>query len=170
MGSLSISAPSSAHVTSPDSPDIRSTYRSETRSLDFGSNDDEISQKGKRRRQQSLDTDDNARKSRNPRKTAVACNFCRGTFYFYQLIFCLHIRFIQVANYAATAPSLPATTALSVTLSVNMSLSNAAEVQAKRQREADPKRQQLKHKPPHNLPHGVYPPPLLRLTPFRNTN
>lgn len=78
MGSLSISAPSSAHFTSPESPDIHSTYRSDTRSLDFGSNDEESSHKGKRRRQQSLDTDDNARKSRNPRKTAVACNFCRG--------------------------------------------------------------------------------------------
>lgn len=83
MGSLSISAPSSAHVTSPESPDIHSTYRSDTRSLDFGSNDEESSHKGKRRRQQSLDTDDNARKSRNPRKTAVACNFCRGTCIFF---------------------------------------------------------------------------------------
>jgi len=75
MGSLSISAPSSAHRTSPESPDIHPMYRSDTRSLDFGSNDDESSQKGKRRRQQSLDTDDTSRKSR---KTAVACNFCRG--------------------------------------------------------------------------------------------
>ncbi|CAA7261591.1 unnamed protein product [Cyclocybe aegerita] len=36
---------------------------------------------GKRRRAESVETDDNARgtgKSRNPRKTAVACNFCRG--------------------------------------------------------------------------------------------
>jgi hypothetical protein len=80
MGSLSISAPSSSHRISPESSDVHSMYRSETRSLDFGSNDDESSQKGKRRRQQSLDTDDTSRKSR---KTAVACNFCRGTFYNY---------------------------------------------------------------------------------------
>jgi len=78
IGSLNISAPSSAHFTSPESPDIH-TYRAETRSLDFGSNDEESAHKPKRRRQQSLDTDDNSRKSRNPRKTAVACNFCRGS-------------------------------------------------------------------------------------------
>ena len=174
MGSLSISAPSSARVTSPESPDIHSTYRSDTRSLDFGSNDEETSHKGKRRRQQSLDTDDNARKSRNPRKTAVACNFCRGTCIFFitkNYLSALIIAFFQVASYAATAPSLPVTTALSATLSVNMSPSSAAGVQARRQKEADPKRLQLNnHKPRNLLPHGLYPPLLLRLTPSRNTN
>jgi len=83
----------------------------------------------------------------------------------------LIIAFFQVASYAATAPSLPVTTALSATLSVSMSPSSAAEVQARRQKEADPKRLQLNnHKPRNLLPHGLYPPLLLRLTPSRNTN
>lgn len=38
---------------------------------------DDYIQKGKRRRE-SDDGGDSVRKSRNPRKTAVACNFCRG--------------------------------------------------------------------------------------------
>jgi hypothetical protein len=52
--------------------------RSDSRSVEVGSNDGEGSQKGKKRRAESVETDDNAKKSRNPRKTAVACNFCRG--------------------------------------------------------------------------------------------
>jgi len=160
MGSLSISpsAPSSAHFTSPESPDIHSTYRAETRSLDFGSNDEESSHKPKRRRQQSLDTDDNSRKSRNPRKTAVACNFCRGSSIFINPHSPGFI-FFQVANYAATVQSLPVTTVPSASSSANMSQSNAAEVQARPQREADPNEWQLKHK--HTLVTTLYPPLLL---------
>jgi hypothetical protein len=72
VGSLSISAPTPSYARG------RSSERSEARSIEVGSNDGEGSQRGKRRRAESVETDDNAKKSRNSRKTAVACNFCRG--------------------------------------------------------------------------------------------
>jgi len=77
VGSLSISAPSGSYVRGRSS-DTGSHRRSEARSIEVGSNDGEGSQRGKRRRAESVETDDNAKKSRNSRKTAVACNFCRG--------------------------------------------------------------------------------------------
>lgn len=72
------------------SPGLEPMYPSETRfdppsafrSTEYGS--DEASQKGKKRKagrradSVEMDDDSNPRKSRNPRKTAVACNFCRG--------------------------------------------------------------------------------------------
>lgn len=72
------------------SPGLEPMYPSETRfdppsafrSTEYGS--DEASQKGKKRRagrradSVEMDDDSKPRKSRNPRKTAVACNFCRG--------------------------------------------------------------------------------------------
>lgn len=75
MGSLSISAPSPSYARERSLDVIR---RSDSRSAEVGSNDGEGSQKGKKRRAESVETDDNAKKSRNSRKTAVACNFCRG--------------------------------------------------------------------------------------------
>ncbi|KDR82807.1 hypothetical protein GALMADRAFT_134361 [Galerina marginata CBS 339.88] len=80
VGSLSISAPTSAHplLRSPDSPELYYHYRSDSRSAERASTDEADSQRSKRRRAESLEPDDTARKSRNPRKTAVACNFCRG--------------------------------------------------------------------------------------------
>lgn len=77
VGSLSLSAPSASFVRRSSS-DAGSLHRSDAPSNDLGSNDGEGSQKGKRRRAESVETDDNAKKTRNPRKTAVACNFCRG--------------------------------------------------------------------------------------------
>jgi len=76
VGSLSISAPTGSYVRGRSS-DTGSHRRSEARS---GSNEGEgsESQRGKRRRAESVETDDNAKKSRSSRKTAVACNFCRG--------------------------------------------------------------------------------------------
>ncbi|KAF8798963.1 hypothetical protein BYT27DRAFT_7202696 [Phlegmacium glaucopus] len=45
-------------------------------SVDIGSNEGDDGHKNKKRRALSMDTDDNPKKS--SRKTAVACNFCRG--------------------------------------------------------------------------------------------
>ncbi|KAF8158127.1 hypothetical protein B0H34DRAFT_782730 [Crassisporium funariophilum] len=81
VASLSISGgPTSTHQRSERSSDFPLImYRSESHPGDFGDSEgDGGSNKGKRRRAESLDADDNARKSRNARKTAVACNFCRG--------------------------------------------------------------------------------------------
>ncbi|KAG5636185.1 hypothetical protein H0H81_008891 [Sphagnurus paluster] len=60
------------------SPSSVSDASSEGRPDDDGDETYTTSQKGKKRRRDSDVRDDSTRKSRNPRKTAVACNFCRG--------------------------------------------------------------------------------------------
>jgi len=77
VGSLSISAPSLSYARER-SPDAGSLHQSDSRSNDVGSNDGDGSPKGKRRRAESPETDDTTKKSRSARKTAIACNFCRG--------------------------------------------------------------------------------------------
>lgn len=59
------------------SPGSISEMSSDTK-LDDGGDDSTTPQKRKKRGRGSDDGEDNPRKSRNPRKTAVACNFCRG--------------------------------------------------------------------------------------------
>ena len=69
--SPSISDPQAGH-----SPSSASEASSEAN----GNDDNAGSQKGKRRRLDLNEAEDSTGKSRNPRKTAVACNFCRGTY------------------------------------------------------------------------------------------
>ncbi|KAF8903133.1 hypothetical protein CPB84DRAFT_1774940, partial [Gymnopilus junonius] len=83
--SLDMDPTTPPRIKTPDSPEVyhQSMFYHRPASPPSGgeygpSNDDEDSRKGKRPRAHSLDTDDNARRSRNTRKTAVACNFCRG--------------------------------------------------------------------------------------------
>jgi len=68
--SPSISDPQAGH-----SPSSTSDASSEAN----GEDDNAGSQKGKRRRLGLNEAEDSTGKTRNPRKTAVACNFCRGT-------------------------------------------------------------------------------------------
>lgn len=83
FGSLSISGSSPPnYLRQAGSPELEQTYGSEPRSVDIASNegDDSHSHKDKKRRAHSMDIDDNPKKS--SRKTAVACNFCRGVLLF----------------------------------------------------------------------------------------
>ncbi|KAF5382564.1 hypothetical protein D9615_002865 [Tricholomella constricta] len=59
------------------SPNSVSDVSSDGRPDDDGDDTYTTAQKGKKRRRDS-DVGDSTRKTRNPRKTAVACNFCRG--------------------------------------------------------------------------------------------
>ncbi|KAF8073710.1 hypothetical protein FPV67DRAFT_761934 [Lyophyllum atratum] len=60
------------------SPSSLSDFSSDGRPEDEGDDTYTTAQKGKKRRRDSDVADDGTRKGRNPRKTAVACNFCRG--------------------------------------------------------------------------------------------
>ncbi|KAF8964399.1 hypothetical protein BDZ97DRAFT_905169 [Flammula alnicola] len=77
VGNLSLSTSPPGHFRSPSRAESSSMYRSDSLPGDLGSTDDGGSRDSKRRRAESVD-DDNSRKQRKPRKTAVACNFCRG--------------------------------------------------------------------------------------------
>lgn len=137
IGSLSISAPTSTRFRSPESPDIYHPmyrYRSDSRSADVASNDGDGSQSGKRRRAESLEADDNTGKARNTRKTAVACNFCRGMSKrspIFRKNGISSYLFHQAESYAAMGQSPRVITAPFANLNVNMSRFNAGEVQAK---------------------------------------
>jgi len=77
VGSLSISGSSPPnYLRKAKSPEPELSYGSESLSVDIASNEGDDGHKDKRRRTDSMDTDDNPKKS--SRKTAVACNFCRG--------------------------------------------------------------------------------------------
>lgn len=120
----------------PDSPPSGGDYGA--------SNDEADSQKGKRQRADSLETDDNARKTRNPRKTAVACNFCRGMYVGIPInrlfeitkMYFSSLAHKQVESYVAMERSPRVITARSASLIVNMFQSNAGADLAKR-REAE---------------------------------
>ncbi|GLB38336.1 putative TRAFAC class TrmE-Era-EngA-EngB-Septin- like GTPase superfamily, septin GTPase family protein [Lyophyllum shimeji] len=60
------------------SPSSVSDVSSDGRPEDEGDDTYSAAQKGKKRRRDSDVGDDGTKKGRNPRKTAVACNFCRG--------------------------------------------------------------------------------------------
>ncbi|KAF9046589.1 hypothetical protein BJ165DRAFT_1527670 [Panaeolus papilionaceus] len=80
LASLSISAPtasSSAFSRFPDSPESHQPEDSHRPNTPTN-NPRDGSRKGKKRKSSPDPDDDNTRKSRNPRKTLVACNFCRG--------------------------------------------------------------------------------------------
>jgi hypothetical protein len=79
LGSLSISGSSPPiYSRQASTPEPEPNYGSESLSVDIGSNEGDDVHKDKKRRADSMDTDDNNPK-KSSRKTAVACNFCRGT-------------------------------------------------------------------------------------------
>lgn len=77
VGSLSISSSSpSNYLRQVSTPELEPSYGSEPLSVNTGSNEGDDGRKNKRRRAHSMDIDDIPKKT--SRKTAVACNFCRG--------------------------------------------------------------------------------------------
>lgn len=145
VGSLSISAPSTS-CAREISPDVESRHRSGSRSAEVGSNDGEGSQKGKKRRAESVETDDNTKKSRNPRKTAVACNFCRGEFSLFGWTECQIILYLclQDVNCDVMVKSRLVIIVPFANLSANTFPSNVGEVQGKLPKEA------VRRKAPHD--------------------
>lgn len=95
------------------SPGSVSEISSDARPDDEGDEDLSANQKGMKRGRGSDGAEENPRKSRNPRKTAVACNFCRGELTMGG-IFVYVVRstpFPQAGSSAAMAPSRHAITA-----------------------------------------------------------
>ena len=77
VGSLSISGSSPPnYLRQVGTPEPEPSYGSEPLSIDVGSNEGDDGHNDKKRRAHSMDIDHNPKKS--SRKTAVACNFCRG--------------------------------------------------------------------------------------------
>jgi hypothetical protein len=75
VGSLSISG-SPSNLRQVSTPELEPSYGSEPLSV---SNEEGDGRKNKKRRAHSMDIDDNPKKT--SRKTAVACNFCRGALF-----------------------------------------------------------------------------------------
>ena len=74
LDSLSISEPNySRQVITPE---LEPSYGSEPVSVNIGSNEGDDTRKNKKRRAHSMDVNNIPKKP--TRKTAVACNFCRG--------------------------------------------------------------------------------------------
>ena len=77
VGSLSISGSSPPnYLRRVSTPELEPSYGSEPLSVDIGRSEGDDGHRDKKRRAHSMDIDDNPKKS--SRKTAVACNFCRG--------------------------------------------------------------------------------------------
>jgi hypothetical protein len=80
VGALSISDPSpSNYLRQVSTPELELSYGSEPLSVNIGSNEGGDGRKNKKRRAHSMDIDDIPKKT--SRKTAVACNFCRGVLF-----------------------------------------------------------------------------------------
>lgn len=77
VGSLSISDPN--YLRQVSTPELEPSYGSEPVSVNIGSNEGGDASKNKKRRAHSMDVDDIPKKT--SRKTAVACNFCRGVLF-----------------------------------------------------------------------------------------
>jgi hypothetical protein len=78
VGSLPIS--DSDYSRQFSTPEFEPSYGSEPVSVNIGSNEGGDVRKKKKRRADPMGTDDIPKKS-NTRKTAVACNFCRGVLF-----------------------------------------------------------------------------------------
>ena len=77
VGSLSISDSSpSNYLGQVSTPEFEPSHGSEPLSVNIGSDNGSDSRRNKKPRAQSKDKDEVPKKK--PRKTAVACNFCRG--------------------------------------------------------------------------------------------
>ena len=78
VGALSISDSSSSnYLRKVSTPELEpASYGSEPLSVNIDSNEGDDGSKNKKRRAHSMDIDDIPKKT--TRKTAVACNFCRG--------------------------------------------------------------------------------------------